>query len=128
MSRNRSVVIRTLVTAMAAIALALGGAQLSAGTALAATTVQSAPATAQTAAAATHWIIYSESLADEDACNELGLQIVENHVLGALDWVCSPTVVKGACSPDWTLELELPGGDAVSTEGARAAELAGAAC
>jgi hypothetical protein len=118
MSKMRGIVTRALVTATAVATLSLGAAQLAAGTALAATTAQSAPAAAQSAvhaSVATHWIIYSESIASEAECNTIGLTIVEQHVLGALDWICTPTVVNGACSTDWTLELELPGADAVST-------------
>ena len=108
----RGIVIRTFVTAAAAVTLALGAAQLSAGTALAAPTVQSAPAAAQTAVQAniaTHWITYSTEITSYAACVELGNQIVENHVLGALDYICTPTPTKSGCSTFWTLDLELPG-------------------
>jgi hypothetical protein len=115
MPRKRGVAIRTLVTAAAGVALTLGATQLSAGTALAAT-VQSASAAAHAtvqSAAATHWIIWSEDIASKEECYVQGETFVEYGE--ALDFLCTPTVVNGACSNLWTLELEQAGADAVGT-------------
>jgi hypothetical protein len=106
---KRSSVIRTLVTAAAAVTLALGAAQLSAGTALAATAHSSSAAAHSAAAqpAATHFVIWSEDLPSEEACYVQGEAFLEYGL--ALDFFCFPTVVRGACTNTWTLELELPG-------------------
>lgn len=130
MLRKRSIVIRTLVTAVAAVTLVLGGAELSAGTALAAT-AQSASAAAHTSAVqpaeATHWVIYSEDLPNEEQCYELGESMMEYGLV--LDFICFPSVSEGECTSNWTLEIELPGGDSSPNAAAkRAAKPAVPAC
>lgn len=121
MSRKRSIVIQTLVTAAAAVTLFLGTAQLSAGTA-SATTIQPTSASAESnAAPGTHWITWSTTIASKEDCDNSGRAMVFSKQ--ALDYICTPTVVKNACSTKWTLDIERPGMDAAAE-----AKPAAAAC
>lgn len=99
MPKNHSIVARALVIAATAVTLALGTAQLTAGTALAAVARP----------AATHWVTYA-SFPTEGECNTYGDIMVEQHI--ALDYICSQAL---ECPTAWILDIELPGGDAANS-------------